>query len=187
MKKMALVIGFLFFALGAHAQTPACGLNKQGGGDIFPWSKAEPFVWETIQGLWKVSDQPDNIIRMRVVRKDSASSKLEVEVLSRSQCGRVMRGPGIINDSEPNVVRISLVDSTGTTRLMKLAFFDSRDLQMDANLCGQTVLAASVIEIGHESDDKIIKDATKTAEPKSNMMLKKITPSTDFYCRKRRN
>jgi hypothetical protein len=190
-KQIALIFVLFLSVLSVQAQqSNSCGLSLQGPIDTIPWKYAQPFPWDDIQGLWKISNEPDYVIRMRVTRKDTDSRKLQVEVLSRSKCRRVMRGPGIINGSEKDVVRISLVDQQGVTRLMKLAFFDTRDLKMDANICGQSVLAASVIDIDHESDD--LQDVPNTGsqkalESKSNMMLKKITDSTDFYCRKNRN
>lgn len=184
MKKIALIIGLLFMAGLAQAEAPGCGLNTQGGVDIFPWSLAQPFPWDTIQGLWKVSDSPDQVIRMRVVRQDQNVKHLSVDVLSRKHCvGPLMKGHGIITAAEKNVVRLSLVDKQGITRLMKLAVFNTNDLQMDSNLCGQKVLAASVIDI--ENDYDSADDLSNGLE--SNMMLKKITNSTDFYCRKRKN
>lgn len=164
-----------------------CGYKTQGGGaDTFPWSVAQPFPWNTIQGLWKVSDSPDQVMRMRVVREDINVKHLSVDVMSRNQCnGPVMKGVGIITAAEKNVVRLTLTDKEGQSYLMKLAFFDTRDLQMDQNLCGQTALAASVITLDGEGEDDIGDDDLKTAE-QSNMMLKKITSSTDFYCRKRK-
>lgn len=189
MKKIALIIVLLFSAVFAQAEQNSCGLNTQGI-DTFPWSYAQPFPWDDIQGLWKVSSDPDYVIRMRVVRKDTASQKLQVEVLSRSKCRRIMHGPGIINEKEKDVVRIGLKDQEGTIRMMKLAFFDARDLKMDANICGQSVLAASIIDIENEADDLKANpndNGQKALESKSNMMLKKITSSTDFYCRKNRN
>lgn len=197
MKQVALILAVLlsgFFAqaeffgnLSMPQENPSCGLSKQGGPiDTIPWSVAQPFPWNTIQGLWKVSDSPDQVMRMRVVRQDQNAKHLSVDVMSRSQCnGPVMKGVGIITAAEKNVVRLTLTDKEGQTYLMKLAMFDTADLQMDKNLCGQTALAASVITLDNEGEDDAGSDI-KTAE-QSNMMLKKITSSTDFYCRKRKN
>ena len=197
MKQVALILAVLLSGIFAQAdfygnlamtqENPSCGLSKQGGPiDTIPWSVAQPFPWNSIQGLWKVSDSPDQVMRMRVVRQDQNAKHLSVDVMSRSQCnGPVMKGVGIITAAEKNVVRLTLTDKEGQTYLMKLAMFDTADLQMDKNLCGHTALAASVITLDNEGEDDLGGDL-KTAE-QSNMMLKKITSSTDFYCRKRKN
>lgn len=201
MKQLALVLAVVlagvfaqarFFGPAAEqqlatAENPSCGLNKQGGPiDTFPWSVAQPFPWNTIQGLWKVSDSQDQVMRMRVVRQDQNAKHLSVDVMSRNQCsGPVMKGVGIVTAAEKNVVRLTLTDKEGQTYMMKLAMFDTADLQMDQNLCGQSILAASVITLDNEGEDDISADPAKSAE-QSNMMLKKITNSTDFYCRKRK-
>lgn len=195
MKQVTLILALLFTGLFAQAQASGssnqdkktvstCGYNTQGGADTFPWSLAQPFPWDTIQGLWKVSDDPDQVMRMRVVRQDINSKHLSVDVLSRRACASTMKGVGIITAAEKNVVRLSLTDSEGQVHLMKLAFFDTRDLKMDSNVCGQSVLAATVVHFdGENEDDNVINSQPAEA---SNMMLKKITDSTDFYCKKRK-
>lgn len=194
MKQLALVLALVLsgvFAqamdsLGRLTENPSCGYNKQGGPiDGFPWSLAQPFPWNSIQGLWKVSDSPDQVIRMKVVRQDQNAKHLSVDVLSRNECnGPLMKGVGIITAAEKNVVRLSLTDKDGQTYMMKLAMFNTVDLQMDKHVCGQSVLAASVLTLDNDDGEDDVGDNLKTAE-QSNMMLKKITSSTDFYCRKR--
>lgn len=185
---LALICSVLFSQAYAQADTfPAdnkCGYNTQGGADTFPWSLAQPFPWDSVQGLWKVSDDQDQVLRMRVVRQDQKVKHLSVDVLSRSKCASTMKGVGIITAAEKNVVRLSLTDPEGQAHLMKLAFFDTRDLKMDTNACGSTILAASVIQLDNEGEDDTV-DNQKPAE-QSNMMLKKITNSTEFYCKKRK-
>lgn len=194
MKHLALIVLVLLSGLCAQAsispigkvtEQPSCGYTKQGGPiDGFPWSLAQPFPWDTIQGLWKVSDSPDQVIRMKVVRQDQNAKLLSVDVLSRKECnGPIMKGVGIITFAEKNVVRISLTDKQGQTFLMKLAMFDAVDLQMDKQVCGQSILVASVLSFDNDGDSDL-SDTLNTTE-QSNMLLKKITSSTDFYCRKR--
>lgn len=196
MKQVALLLTVVLSGLFAHAQVDdvvggdkqtkagSCGYNTLGGADTFPWSLAQPFPWDSIQGLWKVSDDPDQVVRMRVVRQDQKAKHLSVDVLSRLACASTMKGVGIITAAEKNVVRLSLTDTFGQTHLMKLAFFDTRDLKMDTNVCGQSVLAATVVHFEGEGED----DGSSNQKPaeQSNMMLKKITNSTEFYCKKRR-
>ncbi|MES2802578.1 MAG: hypothetical protein V4654_08815 [Bdellovibrionota bacterium] len=193
MKQVALILALVCSGLFAQAQVGegdkqskvgSCGYNTLGGADTFPWSLAQPFPWDSVQGLWKVSDDPDQVVRMRVVRQDQKVKHLSVDVLSRSACGSTMKGVGIITAAEKNVVRLNLTDLKGEAHLMKLAFFDTRDLKMDQEVCGQSVLAATVVHFDNEGEDDPI-NSQKPAE-QSNMMLKKITNSTEFYCKKRR-
>lgn len=194
MKQVALILALVCSGLIAQAQVDnvgdkqtkagSCGYNTLGGADTFPWSLAQPFPWDSVQGLWKVSDDADQVLRMRVVRQDQKVKHLSVDVLSRRACASTMKGVGIITAAEKNVVRLSLTDSEGQAHLMKLAFFDTHDLKMDSNVCGASVLAASVIHLDNEGEDDTSSDQ-KPAE-QSNMMLKKITDSTDFYCKKRK-
>lgn len=196
MKQVALLLAVVLSGLFTHAQegdvvggdkqTKAglCGYNTAGGADTFPWSLAQPFPWDTIQGLWKVSDDPDQVVRMRVVRQNKKVKHLSVDVLSRLACASTMKGVGIITAAEKNVVRLSLTDTEGQTHLMKLAFFDARDLKLDMNVCGESILAATMVHFEGEGED----DTGGSQKPteQSNMMLKKITNSTEFYCKKRR-
>ncbi|AZZ35391.1 hypothetical protein CIK05_00765 [Bdellovibrio sp. qaytius] len=193
MKQLALILVLVCSGLIAQAQgggpidkdtkIGSCGYNTQGGADTFPWSLAQPFPWDTIQGLWRVSDEPDQVVRMRVVREDLKVKHLSVDVLSRRACASTMKGVGLVTAAEKNVVRLSLTDDQGETHLMKLAFFDTRDLRLDQNICGASVLAATVVHFDGEGEDDIADDQKPVEQ--SNMMLKKITDSTDFHCKKR--
>lgn len=175
----------LLLALSVTAQSQ-CGLNVQGGVDIFPWGLAQPFPWNTIQGLWKVTDNNDTIIKFRVTRSDSDSKKLSVELYSRQsgKCDKpLMTGLGIITATEKNIVRISLKDTEGKTKLLTLAWFNSENLKLIGPNCDRNVLVAAMINL---SEDLSYSDSSIQETESSKMMLKKITPSLDFYCKKRK-
>lgn len=186
MKRLAVILLVMVSALFTQAATSQgmqCGPTVQGGVDVFPWSLAQPFPWSSIQGLWKVSDEPNVVLKFKVTRVSQSSKHLMVEVYDRYNCtGPEFKGVGIINASEKNVVRINLTDTSGNSKLMKLAMFESEALQLDKELCGSSVLAASLIDF--EIDISSF-SAPSPTEP-SNMMLKKITNSLDFKCNKRK-
>ena len=180
MKRLLIAITLLA-SLAGHAQNQ-CGMTPQGI-DTFPWSLAQPFPWDSIQGLWQITGQSDVVLQMVVTREDQKKKNLNVVVLSRTQCSQnpLMKGVGIVTAAEKNVVRINLVDQNGVTKLMKLAFFDSRDLQINSDVCGGSVLAASLIDLGSESESEIYSPS------KANVMLKKMSASLSFHCRKKKN
>lgn len=174
-----LVVVSLFFSLCANAQN-SCGATTFGGPDVFPWKIAQPFPWTTIQGLWKVQGNADFILKIRVIRQTARIKQLEAEIYSREEsCTEPkLKGVGLITAFEKNVVRIN-----ADNKLIKLAIFDSLDLEMNPVACGQRVMAISMIDLGVDIDSPL---ASSEAQYEStNMVLKKITSSLDLYCKKR--
>ncbi|MFN3455324.1 MAG: hypothetical protein ACK41T_10225 [Pseudobdellovibrio sp.] len=179
--KRFLILLIMMISISTHAVTNKCGLNLQGGIDTFPWSLAQPFPWDFVQGLWQINDNTNDIIRVRVVRSDENTKHLKIDILSRLECGAIMRGKGIITASEKNVVRILLTNREGSNAMMKLAFFNPQDLKATSGMtCDSQVLAASLINI-----DEHAKPFQAAQFENTNMVLKKVTSSLDFYCRKR--
>lgn len=182
MKFMVILLS-LVFSLSAQSQL-SCGANIQGGVDLFPWSqdKALPFAWSTIQGLWKVNSDSDMIMRFKVTRQSAQYKQLEVEIFSRKHCSApLMSGIGIITEQEKNVIRVNI-----DGKLMKLGWFRATDLNFSPETCGQKILAASFIDLSDErSSGSSINGEEGESVDVQNMMLKKITNSTNFYCKKR--
>ncbi len=179
--KILLVIVSLFFSLNLLSQNQ-CGPSLQGIGDIFPWGqgKAQPFPWTTIQGLWGVDGNPDLILKLKVIRQTPRLKQLEVEIYSRSESCTVpqMKGVGIVTSFEKNVVRANI-----DNKLIKLAVFKSLDLELNPQLCGEQIIAVSMIDLGFEYDTSY--DALAPQYETANMVLKKIPMSLDMYCKKR--
>jgi hypothetical protein len=174
-----LVIASLFFSLCASAQN-TCGATTFGGPDVFPWKQAQPFPWTTIQGLWKVQGNADFILKIRVIRQTARIKQLEAEIYSREEsCTEPkLKGVGLVTAFEKNVVRIN-VDN----KLIKLAIFDSLDLEMNPAMCGDRVMAISMIDLGGDLDSPFV--SPEYQYETTNMVLKKITSSLDLYCKKR--
>ncbi len=174
-----LVVASLFFSLNMYAQNQ-CGAVVQGIGDSFPWKQAQPFPWTTIQGLWKVQGNADFILKIRVIRQTARIKQLEAEIYSREEsCTEPrLKGVGLVTAFEKNVVRIN-VDN----KLIKLAIFDSLDLEMNPETCGQRVMAISMIDLGVDLGSPFV--SPENQYETTNMVLKKITSSLDLYCKKR--
>jgi hypothetical protein len=179
--KNLLVVASLFFSFNLRAaEQISCGPTIQGGGDIFPWSQAQPFPWTKIQGLWIIEGKSDMILRFKVIRQTSRLKQLEVEVFSNAQDCPLLQttGIGIINASEKNVVRINLGN-----KFVRLAVFLSDDLKINKEICGSQVMAISMIDLSADTASRV---GAAVAEIESqNMVLKKITSSMDLYCKKR--
>ncbi len=182
MIKNLLVIASLFFSFNilAASAPSSCGPTIQGGFDNFPWKQAQPFPWTTIQGLWKVQGNADFILKIRVIRQTTRIKQLEAEIYSREEsCTEPrLKGVGLITAFEKNVVRIN-VDN----KLIKLAIFDSLDLEMNPTFCGERVMAISMIDLGFDLDSPFV--SPESQYETTNMVLKKITSSLDLYCKKR--
>lgn len=176
--KSLLVIASLFFSLTAAAQN-TCGPTIQGGPDYFPWSVAQPFPWAKIQGLWRLQGDSSLVLKLKVIRQTSRIKQLEVEVYSRSSgcAAPLIKGVGLLNSSEGNVIRINL-----DNKLIKLAAFNSSDLELNSALCGQQVMAISMIDLG--SDFGAPLDTVNQYQAK-NMLLKKFSASLDLNCKKK--
>ncbi len=184
MIKNLLVIASLFFSFNilAVVQPATCGPTVQGGFDNFPWGlgKAQPFPWTKIQGLWKVDGDLDLVLKLKVIRQTENLKQLDVQIFSKvHSCNNpIMHGVGIITSLEQNVVRI-IIDN----KLIKLAVFNSSDLEINAEVCGEQVLAASMFELS--SDSGTVLDSETPPTQVTNMLLKKISTSLDLVCKKR--
>lgn len=176
MKNLLLIVS-LFFSLNLWSQDQ-CGQSLQGVGDAFPWSLAQPFPWTKIQGLWRVDGNADLVLKLKVIRQTTSLKQLEVEIYSKSEsCLQPkMKGVGLLTSLEKNVVRI-IIDN----KLIKLAVFNSTDLEMNPDLCGNQIMAISMIDLGFNA----ALDAPSESSQIKNMVLKKITPSLDLFCKKR--
>ena len=168
MKKSLLLFTFLavFFNFTQIANLNAqesCEIQPLGGPDALPWGNAKPFPWKSIGGVWKISDQGVVYINFKIVQTFQRQKKLNVEVYNTTNCDKpFMRGVGTINFNEPNVVRVKLKDELGSDRLMKIAMFDSKTLQLNDLICGSNILVASMIEIMPAISNKdLLEDSAK--------------------------
>ncbi len=153
-----------------------------GGHDTFPWSVARPFPWTSIQGVWTVVDlEKSNLVfEFKVTRTTAKSKQLFVEVYERDNCKKAyMRGVGVVNSTEKNVVRINM-----NNVLMKIAMFNTADLEMDKSTCGPKSLGATFYRLADNINSGIANERSViNAEQSSNMILKKVSNAYDYRCR----
>ncbi len=177
------IVGFIL-ALSAMAHGQAQCASTLGGPDVFPFNQgiAQPFPWSSIQGIWTTVDDPNILIKFKVIRESQRTKHLNVEIYSKIDCKKpLFSGGGLTSRSEKNVIRVQLMGRDSVQKLMKLAVFDPADLLMDKNLCSENVWAATIIDVESEETSSL------EGAGQSNMMLKKITSSLDLYCRRSRN
>ena len=169
-----------------------CGngaLPAGGGHDTFPWSIAKPFPWASIQGVWTVVNaneaQKNLVFEFKVTRSTEKSKQLFVQIYERDNCKKsYMRGVGIVNSAEKNVVRINM-----NNVLMKLALFKTADLEMDAQTCGPKALGVNLYRLidndGSEIQSKKPRSpALPNEEDSANMLLRKVLNADQYRCKK---
>lgn len=190
MKRLILAVLFAF-SMNVFAQTSmnvcsndALPAGKGGGHDTFPWSSARPFPWSSIQGVWTVANatnaQSNLIFDFKVTRSTDKLKQLFVEIYERNNCKKAyMRGVGIVNTTEKNIVRINM-----NNILMKVAMFNTADLEMDTYTCGPKSLGATFYRLADNDAQDIYTTESINAEDSSNMILKKVTNSNLFRCKK---
>lgn len=184
---------FMLFCFVANAETnllnPECGAKIQGGVDVFPWSNARPFPWNNIQGIWKISDGETTYLKARVINTTNNRKLLNVSLIDSANCSKpVARGTGYVDFAEKNVFRAILSDDLYRYQV-RIAEFDAKYLQIDANMCGDTVMAASTQIIGlsgrkpkgrGQTVDALAPEEAET----QNAMMKKISDDLNAICKK---
>jgi hypothetical protein len=168
----------------AIPQDQECNYNIQGI-DFFPWSTAPlPFPWSDIQGVWKLSTDSSLYIKAKVVSSTKNRKILNLELVTSEHCSTPLAwGTGFVDVSEKNVVRAILSDGSYRYQL-KLGKFESKALKIDARVCGESILAATVKVIGSNPKISTV-SITEPSEPTTqNMMLKKISSNLNAICKK---
>jgi len=191
MKRLILAVLFAFCTNVFAQSTNICSndalpAGKGGGGVVvFPWSIAKPFPWTSIQGVWVVANatniQSNLVFEFKVTRSTEKMKQLFVQIYERDNCKKAyMRGVGIVNTSEKNVVRINM-----NNVLMKVGMFNTEDLEMDTYTCGPKSLGATFYRLV-DNDDRITYDTSVGAinTEESNMILKKVSNASQYRCKK---
>ncbi len=184
------MIAVVVLALGLTAQANikdlelSCGYNLQGGVDVFPWSVANPFPWSDIQGVWRLSSDSAVYLRARVINSTKNRKILNVSLINEGECSKpVAEGTGYIDSLEKNVVRAVLTDGIYRYQI-KLGMFDAVDLKVDANLCGPSILAATVKIIGKTPKTDSFHHRVRESQT-HNIMLKKVSDDLNAVCKKK--
>ncbi len=190
MKLISLLLVLLVVSFQANASRAASQLFCsdedsviQGGVDILPWSVAKPFPWDNINGFWKLGDDAGTYVRAKVQSSTTSRKILTLQIYGDGICSRpYARGTGYIDATEKNVVRAILLDSQYRYQ-MKLGLFDSRDLSVSTNKCGDRIMAVSMQVVGRAL---IGGGSAKPIDPSimetHNMILKKVNSDASFKC-----
>ena len=192
MKRLILAVLFAFCTnVFAQTSTNVCSSDslpagKGGGGVVvFPWSIARPFPWTSIQGVWTVANATDAqsnlIFDFKVTRSTDKMKQLFVEIYERNNCKKAyMRGVGIVNTADKNIVRINM-----NNVLMKLGMFNTADLELDTYTCGPKSLGATFYRLAdNEAQISNYSSGIINAEKSSNMILNKVSNANIYRCKK---
>lgn len=162
-----------------------CSLAQTQGGDAWPWSVAQPFPWNNIEGYWKLGDQDDTSYVKAVVTSTTNKRKiLKLSAYTDGFCSKpIAKGTGYIDATEKNVVRSLLSDGVYRYQLM-MGMFDMRDLTGKMT-CTENVIAVSMQVIGRakKAGEPNLGPLDPTITETQNMLLKKVTVNVDELCK----
>ncbi len=183
MKTLLMSLSLIFLtSLSAHSQQ-ICTIQALGGVDTWPWQYAQPFPWDNIQGIWRLSTDTSGVyFKMKVTGQNKKGKILNITKFSTDNCNKALAsGVGFVGSSEKNIVRGVISDRTLRYRLT-LGLFDTKQLSDDTVACGDQVLAASMEVIGQRSLSSI-SGAPVTNEVQL-MLLKKVSKSIETICKR---
>ncbi|WP_413292274.1 hypothetical protein ACLSU7_12790 [Bdellovibrio sp. HCB185ZH] len=118
----------------------------------WPWTLAQPFPWDDIQGLWKV--EQDNYVSyfaFKVVKQASGGRQLLVRQIDGETRRVLAEGPGFERD---NIVFAQMTSCGGATYRLKLTSFkreDSPQPPVMGNLYTGSVMVLSMSDLGDKS------------------------------------
>lgn len=195
MKTIFTLITVMLLSFSLHAQVEigaiadgragSCNGQPMGGVDILPWSFAQPFPWDNIQGFWKLGDDESSFLKATVLSSTNRRKILSLSVYGDGVCSKAYaRGTGYIDVAEKNVVRALVADGTYKYQL-KLGMFDSRDLT-GVNSCSENIMAASMQVVGRarKADNTKQMPLDPSVTETHNMLLKKVTIDLGEACKK---
>lgn len=195
MTKFLLSISLFVLSLNALAMTGSsheleCSVKTQGV-DYFPWGSASPFPWGKIQGVWMVQTEDSKkpiYLKARVSITLSNIKLLNLTIVQEGNCAQpIAEGTGYVNYKEPNVIR-AMVNDGNFKYQMRLAQFESKYLSMNSELCGESIMAASIKILGHSSPRFTEKENEvrlgDDGDAIQNVMLKKVSNNLNSICKK---
>lgn len=171
------------FVQAQDIKVETCNINTLGGIDLWPWRNAQPFPWNNIQGTWQVTGSKKPMYFVFKITKDSTARKIidtrvyeDGDVCSKPSA----KGIAYINANAKNTVRAQIADNQ-YKYLLKLAMFNSTDLNIDNADCGDSVLGASKQIIGSNKPAGSFDSFLKPTDV-DNFLLKKISPLLEYSC-----
>lgn len=185
-----LLIGLSTFAEvnnNASAGGGSCNNTVFGGVDIWPWSVAQPFPWDNIEGYWKLGDDQLSFLNVRVLSSTNNRRILSLSIHSNGICSKPSaKGTGYIDITDKNVVRALILDGVYKYQL-KLGMFDSRDVFL--NDCSSNIMGLSIQVIARARKAGVpAPDVAAPLDPSvteiRNLVLKKVAAGADKVCKK---
>lgn len=158
--------------------------NSEKGGDAWPWSFAQPFPWDNIEGYWQLGDDQSSFLSAHVLSSTKNRKILSLSVLGDGICSKpYAKGTGYIDITDKNVVRALVVDGIYKYQL-KLGMFDSRDV-IGMNSCADNVMGVSIQVIGQakKSNYGSIVPIDPNISQTRNVVLKKVTLDVNNACK----
>jgi len=187
MKAILIFLSMAIFNYGAtafanHEDLRSCNL-LQGGGDAWPWSVAQPFPWDNIEGYWALGKRQSTFIRAHVLSSTKNRKILSLSIHKDSICSKpYAKGMGYIDINEINVVR-ALVIADNLKFQLKIAMFDSHDVA-GLSGCEQNIVGLSMQTVGRYNNLKISNPVLGGPNPAAiqNAVLKKVPPEALSDC-----
>ena len=190
MRTMLTILSVIFcvqFTMASDfaCQDPTKGHVMKGGVDVWPWSLSKPFPWEDVSGYWKLGDDENSYVRLKVLSTSANRKILNIWVYGDGICSKpYAKGTGYIDINEKNVVR-SLLNDGLYRYIMKMALFDARDVSDKVDTCEWNIMAVSMQVIGRawrgENSSEPIDPRVKETH---NMVLKKVPVDPINACKK---
>lgn len=182
-----LAISTQIYASNGTSKIESCSLSTLDNGvGYWPWRHAQPFPWNNIQGTWQVAgNNKKTMYFVFKVTKDSSSRKvIDTRVYEEGDSCSKLSANGIayINANAKNTVRAQIADSQNKYSI-KLAWFNTIDLNMDDADCGDSVLGASKQIIGTNKPGSSF-DSMLKPDSTENFILKKVSPLLEYSCEK---
>lgn len=184
-----LLIVFLMasFAEAQSIRPERCSVNiLDNGVGYWPWRQAQPFPWSNIQGTWQLAGSQEPVYFVFRIAKASSTRKIiDTRVFEEGTvCSQpTAKGIAYIDANAKTTVRAQISDSQYKYSL-KIGKFNTIDLKMDIENCGESILAVSKQVIGSNNVAHFFDNLVRPEEME-NFLLKKVSPLLEFACEKK--
>lgn len=180
-----LMISTVVTAKSEVAKVESCSLGiLDNGVGYLPWRYAQPFPWSNIQGTWQVAGSKKPLYFVFKITKDDTTRKIiDTRVYEDgSACNApIAKGMAYIYANAKNTVRAQIADKD-YKYLLKLAMFNTTDLNIENADCGESVLGASKQVIGATKSNSSGFDTYLRPNEVDNFLLKKVSSLLEYSC-----
>lgn len=115
----------------------------------WPWSRAQPFPWTDVQGLWKLEqDEYSTYFSLKVIKQKSGTNHLQIKQFDGETCRILATGVGIERGSR---VLAQMSSRYGVTYRVQFTTFSEKDsplpkLKSDSPSEGVMVLSIGALD-----------------------------------------